>query len=306
MRFAVALCMVVTCAWGQEGTGPYPAIYEQDPSLPTHTVYRPQDLSKVKGKMPIIAWGNGGCANNGLSHRNFLLEIASNGFLVVAIGPPLAPPAGGQGKGAPKGAPKGGAPKGDGKQAAAAGPATKSSQLIDAINWAVAENGRKGSPYSGKLDPSKIAVMGMSCGGIQSYAVATDPRVKLVGIFNSGILPAPGGPGTPAMEDVRKDQLDKLHSPIFYVTGDKSDIAYENGMDDFKRISKVPAIHTYKDGVSHGGTYSQPNGGDFARVAVAMLKWQLKGDKDESKFFLGPKCGLCQEAGWHVDTKGFK
>jgi len=286
---------VAACAWGQEGTGPFPAILEQDPSLATHTVYRPQDLSKVKGKMPIIAWGNGGCANNGLSHRNFLMEIASHGYLAIAIGPPIPLPA--QGKGVPKG--------GDGKQAAT-GPATKSTQLLDAINWALAENGRKGSPYDSKLDASKIAVMGMSCGGIQSYAVATDPRVKLVGIFNSGILPAASAPGAPIMEDIRKDQLDKLHSPIFYVTGDKSDIAYENGMDDFKRITKVPAIHTYKDGVSHGGTYSQPNGGDFARVAVAMLNWQLKGEKNESKMFVGANCGLCQEAGWHVETKGIK
>src|SRR5690606_1298861 len=229
-------------------------------------------LSKVKGKLPIIAWGNGGCANNGLSHRNFLLEIASHGFLAVATGPPVAPQAA-QGKQAAKGdakQAKGDAKqaKGDGKQAAA-GPATKSSQLIDAVNWALAENDRKGGAYNGKLDASRIAVMGMSCGGIQSYAVATDPRVKLVGIFNSGILNTPNAAGTPSMEDVRKDQLDKLHSPIFFVTGDKSDIAHENGMDDFKRITKVPAIHTYKDGVGHGGTYSQPNGGDFARVAVA-------------------------------------
>jgi len=303
MKFAVALCLVAACAWGQEGTGPYPAILEQDPSLPTHTVYRPQDLSKVKGKLPVISWGNGACVNNGLAHRNFLMEIASHGYLAIAIGPPIAPTA--QGKQvAPKGDAKA-APKGDGKQGPV-GPATKSSQLLDAINWALAENGRKGSPYNGKLDVSKIAVMGMSCGGIQSYAVATDPRVKLVGIFNSGILPAPSGPGAPVMEDVRKDQLDKLHSPIFYVTGDKTDIAYENGMDDFKRITRVPAIHTYKDGVSHGGTYSQPNGGDFARVAVAMLNWQLKGEKNESKMFLGASCGLCQEAGWHVETKGFK
>ena len=167
----------------------------------------------------------------------------------------------------------------------------------------MAENGRAGSPYYGKLDPSKIAVMGMSCGGIQSYAVATDPRVKLVGIFNSGILSAPIAKGAPVMEDVHKDQLDKLHSPIFFVTGDKSDIAYENGLDDFKRITKVPAIHTYKDGVTHGGTYSQPNGGDFARVAVAMLNWQMKGDQAASKMFLGADCGLCQDSQWHVSTK---
>ncbi|MGH9593135.1 MAG: alpha/beta hydrolase [Bryobacteraceae bacterium] len=295
MKFAFAMCVVMTCALGQEGTGPFPAILEQDPGLATHTVYRPQDLSKLKRqKLPIIAWGEGGCANNGLAHRNFLVEIASYGFLAVAIGPPQAGPAGGAAKGAVKG-----------KQANA-GPATKSSQLIDAINWAITENGRKDSKYYGELDTDKIAVMGMSCGGIQSYAVATDPRIKLIGIWNSGILTKPLAPGAPAMEDVRKDQLEKLHSPIFYVTGDKSDIAYENGLDDFQRITKVPAIHMCKDGVSHGGTYSQPNGGEFGKIGVAMLQWQLKGDKEAAKMFIGANCGLCQDPTWHVSNKGMK
>jgi hypothetical protein len=165
MKFAVALCLVAAFAWGQEGTGPFPAILEQDPSLPTHTVYRPQDLSK-----PACRRLSGHASWPRLSAR-----------------PCLEP-------------------------GAAAAPATKSSQLLDAINWALAENDRKGSPYNGKLGASKIAVMGMSCGEIQSYVVATDPRVKLVGIFNSVILLSPNGPGAPAMEDVRKDQLDKLHS----------------------------------------------------------------------------------------------
>jgi hypothetical protein len=77
-------------------------------------------------------------------------------------------------------------------------------------------------------------------------------------------------------------------------------------MDDFNRITRVPAIYAYKDGVSHGCTCSQPNGGDFARIAVAMQKWQLKGEKEGSKMFVGAKYGLCQEAGWHVATKGIK
>jgi hypothetical protein len=302
MRILLALSWLATCAWAQEGTGPFPAIFEQDPNLPTHTVYRPMDLSQLKGqKLPIIAWGNGACVNNGLSHRNFLLEIASYGYLAVAIGPPQPTPASGQGKEGP--AP---AAKGAEKQAAPAGPATKSSELIDAINWALDQNSQKGSRYQGKLDPSKIVVMGMSCGGIQSLAVATDPRIKLVGIWNSGILNMPLAAGAPAMEDVRKDQLEKLHSPIFYVNGDKTDIAYENGLDDYNRITKVPAIRLYRDGVGHGGTYSQPNGGEFAKVAVAMLKWQFHGDKVAAKMFVGDDCGFCKDPKWHVSSKGIK
>jgi len=310
MKSVGMLLTLALCCWGQEGTGPYTAILENDPSLATHTVYRPKDLGAVKGKLPILSWGNGGCSNNGLSHRNYLMEIASHGFLAIAIGPPVGrPPALDPGAGAPMGAPNGapkqgpppGAPKGP-----AAGPASKSSQLIDAINWAIAENGRKGSHYYKKLDTSKIAVMGMSCGGIQSYAVATDPRIKMIGIWNSGILNTPIGGNAPAMEDVRKDQLEKLHTPMFYVTGDKSDIAYENGLDDFKRITKVPSIHMYRDGVSHGGTYSQPNGGEFGKVAVALLEWQLKGNKESAKMFLGAKCGLCQDSSWHVSKKGYE
>ena len=272
MKFAVALCLVAACAWGQEGTGPFPAILEQDPSLPTHTVYRPQDLSKVKGKMPIIAWGNGGCANNGLSHRNFLMEIASHGFLAVAIGPPVAPQA--QGKGAPKGEGKQGAPKGEGKQGdgkqAAAGPATKSSQLIDAINWALAEDGRKGSPYNGKLDASKIAVMGMSCGGSGPTRVATDPRVKFVAIFNSGILPAPSAQARRSPEeDVRRNQLDKFYTPISYADGDKTDIASENRMDDFNpnhQGSGDPPVQ------NHGAPTPSRRGEKFS-LGGGVVKW---------------------------------
>src|SRR5262249_51134821 len=93
MKALFALLCLGGCAWGQEGTGAFPATMEQDPGLPTHTVYRPKDLSKLQGqKLPIIAWGNGACVNNGTSYRNFLTEIASHGFLAIAIGPPQASP----------------------------------------------------------------------------------------------------------------------------------------------------------------------------------------------------------------------
>src|SRR5579871_742729 len=80
----LASVWLAACLWGQEGTGPFPAVMEQDPSLPTHTIYRPKDMAALHGqKLPIVAWGEGGCANNGTAYRNFLGEIASHGFLVI-------------------------------------------------------------------------------------------------------------------------------------------------------------------------------------------------------------------------------
>jgi hypothetical protein len=66
--------------------------------------------------------------------------------------------------------------------------------MIEAIDWATAENTRAGSKYFGKLDPSKFAVAGMSCGGLQALEVAPDPRVKTLMVMNSGLFGADGRP----------------------------------------------------------------------------------------------------------------
>ena len=71
------------------GSGPYKAIMMEEATLTTHTIFRPQDLSKFgkKNLLPVLVWGNGGCANSPSGHINFLNEVASQGFLIVAIGP---------------------------------------------------------------------------------------------------------------------------------------------------------------------------------------------------------------------------
>jgi dienelactone hydrolase len=296
-RVLFVLTCLAPCIWAQEGTGRYPAVMEQDPGLATHTIYRPMDLGSLQGqKLPIIAWGEGGCSNNGAFYKNFLTEIASHGFLAIAVGPPRQPqPAASPGP-PPAGRGAGNAGRG--------GPATKSSQLIDAINWAVAENGRKDSKYYNRLDTAKVAVMGHSCGGIQALAVGEDARIKLIGNWSGGLFVTPPNGAAGMVENVPKEQLDKLHSPVFYISGDSSDIAFANSNDDFKRITKVPAFRAWKDGVGHGGTYTQPNGGEFGKVAVALLQWQFKGDQEAGKLFQGANCGLCQDSKWHVEKKG--
>ena len=260
------------------GTGAYSAIMYTDSTLLTHTIFRPKDLSAFgrKNKLPIIAWGNGACANSPSGHLNFLSEVASHGFLVIAIGPM---PQEGQ--------------SGGGK--------STSSQLLDAINWAIAQNSDKSSALYHKIDVSKIAVSGMSCGGLQTLEAAPDPRVTTAVVCNSGIIGEPGK-GFPGMPELTKEDLTKLHTPTLYLLGGEKDIAYNNGMDDYKRINHVPIFVANMD-VGHGGTYSQPHGGEFAKVATAWFKWQLKDDKEAGKLFAGDPCQLSQSTIWKVEKK---
>jgi len=53
--------------------------------------------------------------------------------------------------------------------------------------------------------------------------------------------------------------------------------------------------------VGHGGTYREPNGGEFGRVAVAWLKWRLQGDDTAGKMWAGPSCGPCTDARWKLE-----
>ncbi|MFY1699861.1 cellulose binding domain-containing protein [Solwaraspora sp. WMMA2101] len=241
------------------GSGPYPADYETAASLPNHTIFRPQTLPAER--LPILAWGNGGCSANGLSQGNFLREIASHGFLAIANG----------------------APNGSGS--------TTSQMLTRSIDWAVAENSRPGSKYYDRLDTTKVAVAGFSCGGLEAYAVSNDPRVTTTGIFSSGLL-----------NDADDYQLRRLTKPIAYFIGGPSDIAYPNAVDDWGKLpAGLPAFMGNLN-VGHGGTYDQPNGGEFGRVAVLYLKWRLKGDTAAGANFVGADCGLCRSQ-WSVQQK---
>lgn len=259
------------------GTGPYKAIMFEAPDFEAHTVFAPQDLSEFgrKKQLPVVVWGNGACTNSPWEHYKFLNEIASHGFLVIATGHiPM-------------------------EEVPYHGPRSTSEQQIQSVEWAIAQNADKESPFYGRIDTEAIAAAGMSCGGLQTLDNSADPRFKTLMIMNSGLFVNPMGamPGMPMPE---KEKLQNIKVPVIYILGGEEDIAYGNGMDDFFRLKNIPAVAANYP-VGHGGTYREPHGGEFTVPALAWLQWQLQGNEEAAKMFTGSPCGLALREGWTVE-----
>src|ERR1700752_853738 len=157
--------------------GPYKVRSEPALGSPGPVVFRPEDLGRFPGqdKLPVMAWGDGGCAINSARYSGFFTTIASHGFLVI----------------------------GNVSEPGAAQRQQNADDLRKAIAWAEKENARDGSPLKGKVDLEHVAVMGQSCGGFLSIALGADPRGKTIGVFNSG--------GPRARPGSNQDALPKGH-----------------------------------------------------------------------------------------------
>jgi dienelactone hydrolase len=221
-------------------------------------------------KRPVVVWANGGCSKNGTLFSRFLLEIASHGFVIIAYG----------------------TPNGTGMSELT----TNGVPQTKAMDWAVKDNERPCSPYYRKLNTQKIAAMGQSCGGLMTLGASADPRLTTVVIWNSGLLE-------------NDDKIyEGLHAPMAYFIGGESDVAYPNAEKDFEKITKVPVFYA-NNPVGHLATYSQDNGGEFARVGIGWLKWQLYDDMTEAGkgMFAGADCALCKSGSmWTVEKKNLE
>ena len=175
--------------------------------------------------------------------------------------------------------------------------------LRGAIDWAEKENRREGSPLFGKIAMDQVAAMGSSCGGFLSIEVGADPRVKTIGVFNSGVTRVdPSLPPRFPIPDVAA--LSKLHGPVLLVNGHDTDFMQETSANTYAWLERKPAFYGARRGAGHSATFFHPGGGEFANVAWNWAAWQLKGDKGAAKMFTGRDCGLCQDPNWEVKSKG--
>jgi hypothetical protein len=192
------------------------------------------------------------------------------------------------------------------QEGAAPLPNTRRQETADdvraAIDWAAKENARTGSPLKGKIALDKVAVMGQSCGGFLSITLGADPRVKTIGVFNSGVQKA--APGAPAGLQPTSDALPKLHGPVLLINGGEPDFMMATSAATFDMIDHVPAFYGARHNAGHTATVFHPGGGEFANVASNWLEWTLKGDKKAGAMFVGKNCALCTNSNWDVKSKG--
>jgi dienelactone hydrolase len=276
------------------GSGTYAATYDEDPTLPNHVVFHPIKLALMdENKLGVVVWGNGGCQSDGAASRQHLADLASYGYLVIAPGRIQSGPRSKAGAApAPGAMPR---PAGGGLPP----PATTTDDVRAGLDWALAENARRGSAYYQRIDPKMVAVAGYSCGGLQALQLAvSDARIHAVVVQNSGLFPD-GQMPIPTMT-MTKSLLNQLRTPVIYIVGNKTDIAFTNANDDFSRIDKVPAVLASYQYAGHEGTYGEPHGGLAADVASDWLEWQLRGDESAGRSFIGPDCRLCTDAKWAV------
>lgn len=313
------------------GTGPWKSVAVGDASLPTHTIYRPENLKAYvdeNGKIPVLLYANGACANNNLEMSRLLSEVASWGYIVLAIGPYAEMPDDAfyaQWKGVVRGwypetkeiaimgngerltpyteeelAARAAQQEAERKAAPAPAPApfrTYPRQLLEALDWLTDQNANAQSEYYHLIDLEKVAAMGQSCGGAQVLAVAHDPRIKTCLIFNSGI-------GEMSMSGASKESLANLHQPMLYLNGGTADVAYENANGDWKRIKELPVVKISTiDG--HHGTYYEKHAGAYAVAARQWLNWQLKGMVGDSALFMNDEYGKMMHPDWTFDRKNW-
>ncbi len=240
------------------GSGQFKSIAVKEKSMPDFVIYRPKDLMYTharQGDIPVLLFGNGGCSDTSIGYERMLTEIASHGYIVVAIG------------------------EMQDKRFDRTEGHTESSELMRGLDLLLVLNQTKGSNYYHFIDSTRIAVAGHSCGGAQVLCNAADKRLKTYIILNAGM-------GDMEMAGASRLSLPKLHAPILYIVGGPSDVAYENAQKDYDRINHVPVCLVNHPKSGHSGTYDEQFGGCYGRLVVDWLDWQLKGEQVNSDIFL--------------------
>jgi hypothetical protein len=257
------------------GTGPYSAIVAKDASLPDFAIYRPQNLENAalaESKLPIVLFANGACVNSSLEYERLLTEVASHGYVIIAIG--------------------------ELQMTSNSRPAVEvdASLLLDALNWITVQAGDINSEYYNRVDINKISGAGHSCGGSQVISLADNAAFKSYIILNSGM-------GDMSMAGATPASLQNYHAPVLYIVGGETDVAYSNALLDYSRIDHVEVTLSNLINGGHSGTFWDPYGGSNAQMMLKWLDWRFKNATENCAVFLDND--LSEFPGWELFSKNY-
>lgn len=152
-----------------------------------------------------------------------------------------------------------------------------------ALDYAKALNEDQNSIFYQRLDLDKIGAMGHSQGAMATKNAESDPRIKSLLFWNSGTSSVKpflnvsgerdvGGNSTPATMASGVNAATQPGAWVYY--------------------HKV--LQTGGNATGHLVLMEQPE--RVIDMAIAWWKWQLNGDKEAMKMFVGDDCGLCNKA----------
>jgi len=262
-------------------SAPYPVTREAAEGLANFTVFRPANLQAVaEPGAPVVLWANGACKLSHYSYMGYLTGLAQAGYIVVAYGGPA--------------------------ETDSAGANVDPRRLIPALDWL--ETAAAQTQLGEGMDATRVAVAGTSCGGLEALFAARDPRVDAVLGLNTGF------PETKS-ELLGGDtaDVDPVKVPTMLVNGGPGDVAYQNSIRNYERLS-TPAVLLSNELAGHSGfvwgglSEGQPNTPmlvDAIRFSSGWLDLVLKGDEGAGGLFLGDACDYCTREHWSVRAKNF-
>ena len=209
----------------------------------TSGVFRPAEVGQNGVKHPIFVFGCGGTTTPA-TYQDELSRIASHGFVVVGEVEEIGD------NGAP---------------------------LKSAIDWVIAENARADSALYQHLDTTKIALGGHSIGSVNSFYIATDPRLTTTIHIAGGSLDDVNDP----FADTTGMGGGKLVHPVAYVCAMSDAFGNVEKTEKDYTNTKAPAFMTVINGADHLSATK-----DGLPVIIGWLRWQLAGETDRRASFL--------------------
>lgn len=221
------------------------------------TLVRPSALTSGK-RHPIITWGNGTGASPS-TYTSLLNRLASHGFVVIASNSPNTGSA---------------------------------NEMLQGVDWLLAQNGAQGSALYQKLDAERIGATGHSQGGFGTCAATRDRRISTIAPLQGFRPPAASYRGT-----------------TFAVAGRQDTIVTPTGIEGgFDRYNGGPAIFGELASATHTNWMRGTGeaGAAMNEAVVAWMRVHLMNDQTLRSRFYGPGCGYCRNTDWRVKQKGMQ